>query len=72
MPPVYSLWEAVRRFFKNRKRTVRLGGQKVRILGTIGGMETLLDVTDLKCSEGDTAVFELDPQFARGYKREYR
>lgn len=71
-PPVYSLWDAVMQFFRNRKRTVRLGGQKVRVLGTIGGVETLLDVTDVKCSEGDVVSFELDPQFARGFRREYR
>ena len=59
-------------FFRNRKRTVRLGGQRVRVLGTIGGVETLLDETDVKCSEGDVVSFELDPQFARGFRREYR
>ena len=72
MTPVHSLWEAIRRYFKNRKRTVQLDGRKVRVLGTIGGMETLLDVTDVKCAEGDIVRFELNPQFARGMKREYR
>ena len=72
LPPVNSLWGAIRRFFRNRRRTVRLGGQKVRVLGTIGGVETLLDVTQVKCSEGDRAVFDINPMFARGFKREYR
>lgn len=72
MPPVYTPWEALRRFFRNRQRTVRLDGRKVKVLGAIGGMETLLDVTDVKCAEGDVVQFELDPQFARGFKREYR
>lgn len=72
MPPVYSLWEAVRRFLKNRKRTVMLDGRKVKVLGAVGGNETLLDVTDVKCVEGDVVTFELDPQLARGFKREFR
>lgn len=72
MPPVNSPWDALRRFFRNRKRTVRLDGRKVRVLGAIGGMETLLDVTDVRCVEGDVVCFDLDPQFARGFKREYR
>ena len=71
-PPVYSLWDALRRLFRNRRRTVRLNDQKVRVLGAIGGMETLLDVTELKCAEGDVAVFDIDPLFARGFTKEYR
>lgn len=72
LPPVNSLWAAIRRYFRNRRRTVRLNGQKVRVLGAIGGVETLLDVTQLKCSEGDRASFDINPMFARGFKREYR
>lgn len=72
LPPVNSLWSAIRRFFRNRNRTVRLGGQKVRVLGAIGGVETLLDVTQVKCFEGDRAVFDINPMFAKGFKREYR
>lgn len=72
LPPVNSLWSAIRRFYRNRRRTVRLGGQKVRVLGAIGGVETLLDVTQVKCNEGDRAVFDINPMFARGFKREYR
>ena len=72
LPPVSSLWDAIRRFFSNRRRTVRLNGQKVRILGAIGEVETLLDVTQMKCSEGDRAVFDINPIFAKGFRREYR
>lgn len=72
LPPVNTPWDALMRFFRNRHRTVRINGQKVRVLGAIGGVETLLDVTQLKCSEGDRAVFEIDPLFAKGFKRVYR
>ena len=52
--------------------TVRLNGQKVPVLGPIGAIETLVDVTDLKCAPGDLAYFDIDPLYARGMKREYR
>ena len=53
-------------------QTVRIGKQRAKILGTIGAMETVVDITDLKCSAGDPAVFDLDPMFAQGMNREYR
>lgn len=71
-PPVNTPWDALRQFFRNRRRTVRINGQHARVLGAIGGVETLVDVTQLKCSAGDRAVFDIDPLFAKGFKREYR
>ncbi|MPN09125.1 hypothetical protein SDC9_156413 [bioreactor metagenome] len=67
-----SLPDALRRWWAGRRLTVRIGGQPVKILGKIGAAETLLDVTNLKCAAGDLAVFDLDPLYAKGLKREYR
>lgn len=61
-----------RRWRAGTHRTVRIGGQKVRVIGRIGAMETVLDVTDVRCSAGDIAQFELDPLFAKGIAREWR
>lgn len=69
--PAVTLWEAIRRVL-GRRKTVRVNGQKAKILGAVGATETLVDVTGLKCAEGDTAVFDLDPLYARGVQREYR
>lgn len=63
---------ALRRWWKARKITVRIGGQKARVIGRIGALETLVDVTDLKCAAGEKAYFDLDPMYARGMAREYR
>lgn len=63
---------ALRRWWRDRHRTVRIGGQLTRVIGCVGAMETVIDVTDLKCAAGDLAVFELDPLYARGFRREYR
>ena len=67
-----GFWALVRRWLAQRRRTVRINGQKARILGAIGAIETVVDVTDLKCAAGDAAVFDIDPLYARGFAREYR
>jgi alanine racemase len=67
-----GLRAAIRAWWSNRHRTVRVNKQRARVLGQIGAMETVVDITDLKCSAGDVAQFELDPMFAHGMKREYR
>lgn len=71
-PRESGLWAALRAWKKSRSRTVRIGDQRVRTLGPIGASETVLDVTNVKCSAGDAAVFELDPMFAKGFTLEYR
>ena len=55
-----------------RNRTVRIGDQKARVMGPIGATETLLNVTNMKCSAGDLATFDIDPIFAKGFVREFR
>ena len=67
-----GLRAALRRWRAAGKRAVRIDGQKVRVIGRVGAMETVLDVTDVRCTVGDIAQFELDPLFAKGIKREYR
>ena len=67
-----GLWAAVRRWWKSRRSYVMVGSQRVRVLGRPGAIETLLDVTDIKCACGDLAVFEIDPLYAKGLKKEYR
>lgn len=67
-----GLRAALRRWWKGRKITVRVGGVKAKVIGRIGAMETLVDVTDLKCSAGDPAYFDIDPLYAKGMTREYR
>lgn len=67
-----GFWALLRRWRAGRRLTVRIGGEKARIIGRIGAIETLVDVTDLKCAPGDLAVFDIDPMYARGFMREYR
>ena len=57
---------------RSRRRYVRIGEQKARVIGQIGAIETLVDVTNIKCAPGDMAVFQVDPLYAKGLKRVYR
>ena len=70
--PFLQMFAALRRWFKNRRRTVLIGGHKAKVLGTVGATETIVDVTKLKCSAGDLATFDIEPLFARGFKIEFR
>ena len=67
-----GLLDAIRRWLTRRQITVRINGQKARVIGGIGAIETIVDVTELKCAAGDKAVFDIDPVFAKGFVREYR
>lgn len=65
----FALW---RKWRRQKNRTVRIGDQKARIIGSIGANETILNVTDLRCSAGDLVTFDLDPLFARGMELELK
>ena len=67
-----GLWAMLKGLRRSRRVTVRIGKASAKVIGRIGALETLLDVTHVKCSAGDTAVFEIDPQYVRGLTREYR
>ena len=71
-PRARGLWESLLRWYRERRRFVRVGGQRARIIGSIGACETILDVTQLKCAAGDMATFDLDPLYARGFTAEFR
>lgn len=64
--------DALRRWRGRDLPAVRVAGQKARIVGRIGAMETLIDVTGLRCSGGDLAQLEMDPLFCKGMAREVR
>ena len=71
-PREAGFFALLRRWWESRKRTVRINGQKARVLAPIGAAETVLDVTNLKCSAGDIAAIDIDPLYARGFTVEYR
>ena len=71
-PRKTGLWAAFRQNRRAKNRTVTIGNQVVRLIGPIGATETLLDVTNIRCSAGDVASFDMDPMFAKDFNIEYR
>lgn len=52
---------------KNRRRkpSVKVNGQRVKIVGSIGLEHTIIDVTKVDCAVGDLAVMDVDPVNAK-------
>lgn len=51
---------------------VTVNGKKCRVLGHIGMLHTCVDVTNLPCAVGDTAVFDIKPLLLKGIEVVYR
>ncbi len=71
-PRKNGLLDMIHRWRSGQNQYVRIGGQRAKIIGQIGAEETVVDVSDLKCSAGDMVTFDIDPMFAKGFQREYR
>ena len=56
----YALAEVKRSLFAPRL-TVEIGGKKCRVLGRVGMLHTVADVTNVDCEPGSAARFELNP-----------
>ena len=65
---VYRLRDCIRYCLSDLKRLVSggrfyvtLNGKKARILGHVGMVHTVIDVSDIKCEVGDTVFFDVAP-----------
>lgn len=68
--PGQGLWDKIRAW--RRRPTVKLGSQRLKIIGEIGMTHTILDVTDLECRVGDVVTMDVDPVNVKGLRRIYR
>ena len=59
-----SLFDIVR--FRRSKAYVRINGQRARVLGSVGLLHTMVDVTEVDCTVGDIAVLDVDPVNVKG------
>ena len=59
---------------KNRRKKayIRINGQKARVLGSVGLLHTMVDVTKIDCTVGDIAILDVDPVNVKGLHIEYR
>jgi len=61
------------RLFYNRKRLfVKVNGQRARVIGNVGMLHTLIDVTNIDCTVGDIAIMDVDPVNVKGLPRSYK
>jgi len=65
-----SLFDIFR--WRRRKSFVKINGHKANVLGSVGLMHTIVDVTNIDCSVGDIAVMDVDPVNVKGLPIEYR
>ena len=65
-----SLFDIAR--WRHRKTFVKINGQKARVLGSVGLMHTIVDVTNIDCTVGDIAVMDVDPVNVKGLPIVYR
>jgi alanine racemase len=56
-----------------RKRIfVYINGKKCPVLGHVGMLHTVVDVTKIRCNPGDKATLDINPILVRGMQIEYR
>lgn len=58
--------------FSKKNILVTVNGHKCRVLGHIGMVHTVIDVTDVECSLGDRVVMQVNPLNVKGLKVHYR
>jgi alanine racemase len=65
-----SLFEIFR--FRRRKNYVRINNQRAQILGSVGLLHLMVDVTKIECTVGDIVTLDVDPVNVKGLPVEYR
>ena len=58
--------------YRRRPLFVRLNGQRARVLGSVGLLYTMIDVTKIDCTIGDVALLDVDPVNVKSLPIVYR
>jgi len=58
--------------YRRRKTYIRINGQKAPVLGSVGLLHTMVDVTKIDCTVGDIALLDVDPVNVKGLPIVYR
>jgi len=51
---------------------VKVNGQRAKVVGSVGMMHTIIDVTKITCAVGDKVIMDVDPVNVKGLARLYR
>jgi len=65
-----SLFDIFR--WRRRKTYVKVNDQRARVLGSVGLMHTMVDVTKIPCTVGDIVTLDVDPVNVKGLPIVYR
>ncbi|MDR3277254.1 MAG: alanine racemase [Oscillospiraceae bacterium] len=55
-----------------RKLFVKVNGQRARVLGNVGLLHTMVDVTKIDCTVGDLVLMDVDPVNVKGLPIQYK
>ncbi len=58
---LFYILSDLKRLITNKALYVKINGKKAKILGHIGMTHTVCDITNIPCSLGDKAVFDVNP-----------
>jgi hypothetical protein len=58
--------------FFPRRIIVEVNGKKCRVLGHVGMVHAVVDVTDIECAVGDRVQAQVNPLIVKGLKIQYR
>lgn len=58
------LFADLRDLFRRRRVTVTIGGKRAQVLGHIGMVHTVVNVSKIPCEVGDEVVFDINPIYA--------
>ena len=67
-----GIWKNLKGLIIRRHLYVTVNGKKCKVLGHIGMLHTVVDVSKINCAVGDKAVFDINPTLLRGMDIEYR
>lgn len=67
-----GMWNHFKNIFIRKWVIVTVNGHKCRVLGHIGMVHAVVDVTDIQCAVGDTAVVQVKPLDIKGMKIVYK
>ena len=57
--------------YRRRKLSVKIGGQRAPVIGEIGLLHTIIDVTQVDCAVGDHVIMDVDPVNVKGLPINY-
>ena len=63
---------AVKRMIFKKKLYISINGKKCPVLGHVGMLHTVVDVTKVNVKQGDRAIVDIKPTQVRGMEIVYR